>query len=184
MLYASNAAIIVRNTYRVAEVFLSSGGNKYVDTHEVFLYVFDALPMLFNSLLLNIFFPAIFLPSSNKIYLSRDGRTERKGPGWQDKRHFLLTVVDPFDLGGLLKGEDQKTRFWEQEEQHQTVKEGKGRWDSQCCYHGGKRSVWLKIVDPADISGLLSKNSTRLALKQQEEVATAEANLHKNVEKA
>ena len=70
--------------------------------------------MLVNSVLLNVFHPARFLPQSNKIYLARDGVTELEGPGWIDKRHFLLTIFDPFDLGGLIQGRDKKeTAFWE-----------------------------------------------------------------------
>lgn len=55
----------------------------------------------------------MFLPRSNKVYLSKDGVTEVEGPGWVDKRPFLATVVDPFDLVGLIMGRDKTTKFWE-----------------------------------------------------------------------
>ena len=116
VLYASNALILVRNIYRVVDVFLGNTG--YTETHEAFMYCFDALPMLFNSFLLNIIYPPALLPLSNKTYLSQDGHTERVGPGWQDQRPFLTTLLDPTDCMGLIRGEDRKNRFWEHEEEH------------------------------------------------------------------
>lgn len=71
--------------------------------------------MLVNTAMLNVWPPAKYLPSDNRVYLARDGKTEVQGPGWEDKRHFLLTVFDPFDIGGLIKGEDCKKRFWEED---------------------------------------------------------------------
>lgn len=54
-----------------------------------------------------------FLPRDNKIYLAEDGVTEVKGPGYQDKRNFLVTIIDPFDLGGIFRGRNMNQRFWE-----------------------------------------------------------------------
>ena len=122
LLYFSNGLIGIRNIYRVVDVFLGgTGSSAYTETHEVFLYIFDALPMLVNSLMLNLIYPASLLPRSNKIYLSQDGHTVRQGPGWQDQRPFFVTVLDPFDLMGLVTGRDQKTKFWENEQEHPVV---------------------------------------------------------------
>lgn len=68
--------------------------------------------MLVNSVLLNWRHPAKFLPTSNKVYLGEDGVTEIDGPGYGDKRNFLVSLVDPFDLVGLVKGRDKK-KYWE-----------------------------------------------------------------------
>lgn len=114
LLYASSAMIMVRNIYRVVEVW--EGYTGYLQTHEAFFYVFDAAVMLVNSVMLNFWHPSMYLPKDNKIYLARDGITERQGPGWVDKRNFLLTLFDPFDIGGLIRRKDDKDRFWEENE--------------------------------------------------------------------
>ncbi len=72
--------------------------------------------MITNSVMLNFRHPASFLPSSNKIYLAEDGVTEIEGPGFEDPRNFLVTIVDPFDLIGLIKGRD-KQKYWERQEE-------------------------------------------------------------------
>lgn len=111
LLYASSAMIMVRNIYRV--VYVWQGYEGYLAKHEALFYVFDATVMLANSVMFNIWHPLMYLPNDNKVYLSQDGLTERQGPGWVDKRHFLLTVFDPFDIGGLIMRKDNKDRFWE-----------------------------------------------------------------------
>ena len=146
VLYISNGLILFRNVYRVVDTFLGSDGA--TRRYEVYEYVFDTLPIFANSILLNVFFPAVYLPRSNKVYIGSDGRTERHGPGWQDKRPLLLTIFDPFDLVGLVMGKDSKTRFWEQEQDHAVVVSSKEDADST-----QKRSVLAKIFDPLDIGG-------------------------------
>lgn len=69
----------------------------------------------------NVRHPMEFLPNDNKIYLSKDGHTELEGPGWQDRRPFLVTLFDPFDIAGLFKGRDKASMFWENEEKHRKV---------------------------------------------------------------
>ena len=71
--------------------------------------------MLLNTYLMNVYPPAEYLPADHKIYLATDGKTELEGPGAVDKRHFLLTLFDPFDVVGLVKGSDAKNRFWEED---------------------------------------------------------------------
>lgn len=72
--------------------------------------------MLLVTVILNIWHPARLLPQSNKIYLATDGVTEREGPGWVDKRPFLLTLFDPFDLGSLCSKKNANVKFWENNE--------------------------------------------------------------------
>lgn len=114
LLYTSSALILIRNVYRVVEVF--QGYTGYLQTHEAFFYVFDGTLMLINSMMLNLFHPMMFLPHSNKTYLCRNGVTETEGPGWVDKRPLLVTVFDPLDLVGLFIGRDKITKFWETEQ--------------------------------------------------------------------
>ena len=71
--------------------------------------------MLLNTYLLNIYPPAKYLPPNHKIYLAVDGKTELEGPGMVDKRHLLLTIVDPFDFHGLITGKDNKNKYWEKD---------------------------------------------------------------------
>ncbi|KAI0165055.1 RTA1 like protein-domain-containing protein [Hypoxylon sp. FL1284] len=122
-LYISSAIILVRCIYRTIEFFdiastnLSSPG---VDAsklspiirYEWFFYVFEASLMLCNSVLLNIRHPRRWLPKSTKVYLARDGISEITGPGYKDERSLLATLVDPFDIYGMIKGRDETTRFW------------------------------------------------------------------------
>lgn len=71
--------------------------------------------MLVNSVMFNIWAPAEYLPADHKVYLAVDGKTELTGPGMVDKRPFLLTVFDPFDVHGLITGADHKNKFWERD---------------------------------------------------------------------
>ncbi|KAL6240778.1 hypothetical protein RBB50_012342 [Rhinocladiella similis] len=112
-LYASCFLILIRNTFRTAAFFYPPTSAANGD--EVLFWVLEALPMLANTFLLNIYPPAKYLPANHKIYLAVDGQTEIEGPGMVDKRHFLLTLFDPFDIGGLIRGDDNKNKFWEKD---------------------------------------------------------------------
>lgn len=118
LMYISSVIISSRHIFRVVDVF--QGYTGYLETHEWPLYVFDGAFMFANALMLNIWHPMKYLPNDNKIYLSRDGTTERLGPGWEDKRPFLVTLVDPFDIGGLFMKRD-KEKFWDHEDEHPIV---------------------------------------------------------------
>ena len=121
-LYCSSALIMIRTIYRTVEYFsiiqinVTPGFNPMsispIIRYEWFFWVFEALLMLTNSVLLNARHPAKYLPRSNKVYLAEDGVTEIEGPGYEDRRFFLLTIFDPFDLIGLIKGRD-KEKYWE-----------------------------------------------------------------------
>jgi RTA1 like protein len=112
-MYASCTLIVMRNLFRTVAFFTPA--DSYTNSTEWLIWVWEMVPMLINTVMLNVWPPAKYLPSDNKVYLARDGKTEVQGPGWEDKRHFLLTVFDPFDIGGLIKGEDCKKRFWEED---------------------------------------------------------------------
>ncbi|KAL8791222.1 MAG: hypothetical protein Q9213_000179 [Squamulea squamosa] len=128
LMYISSAIISCRHVFRVVEVF--QGPEGYLARHEWPLYVFDGAFMFANMLMMNIWNPMRYLPNDNRIYLSKDGVTERWGPGWVDKRPFILTLADPFDVAGLFMKKD-KYKFWDHEAEHpvvgqEVVETGKG----------------------------------------------------------
>lgn len=96
VLYVSATIVTIRCIYRLVEYI--EGWNSKIYKNEVYFWIFEALIMLLNTVLLNIWHPGKRLPRSNSIFLARDGVTERKGPGWQDDRPWILTVFDPFDI--------------------------------------------------------------------------------------
>jgi len=111
VMYISCTIVTVRCIYRIIEFFLGYTG--YIYTHEPFFWVFEASIMFVNTAMLNIWHPGRYLPQSNKVFLSTDGQTELLGPGWTDKRPFIITFFDPFDLYGLFTSRDNMTKFWE-----------------------------------------------------------------------
>lgn len=112
-LYLSSFLILVRNVFRTAAFFYPP--ISVANGEEWPFWVFESAPMLLNSLLLNVYPPAKYLPRNYKIYLAMDGKTELEGPGMVDKRPFLLSLFDPFDIGGLITGKDNKNKFWEKD---------------------------------------------------------------------
>lgn len=124
-LYASEALLTVRTVYRVAEYWsvakLHFGPGFDPMTlsplvrYEWFFYVFEASLMLANSVLINVRHPRKYLPRSTKTYLAKDGVIEVTGPGYLDKRPFFVTLFDPFDIAGVVKGTTKKnSRFWDE----------------------------------------------------------------------
>ncbi|KAH8759634.1 hypothetical protein BGZ57DRAFT_1018388 [Hyaloscypha finlandica] len=123
-LYISSALIGVRTIYRTAEYFSASSLNFFdldiahssitpMLRYEWFFWVFEASLMVINSCLLNARHPMRYLPRNNKIYLAEDGQTEILGAGYEDKRGFLVTFLDPFDLWGMFRGKSLGQKFWE-----------------------------------------------------------------------
>ena len=131
VLYCSCTLITARTIFRTVEYFAVAsistttadpGNISPVVCHEWYFWVFEATFMFGNTVLLNVFYPSRYLPKNNKIYLSEDGKTEIEGPGYEDKRHFLLTLFDPFDIIGLFRKKDVK--YWEMQnrgERYETV---------------------------------------------------------------
>lgn len=109
-LYASNLLILLRNCFRTATFFCS--WSSPANSQEWPLWVFEFVPMVINSYLMNVYPPAKYLPANHKIYLAMDGKTEVEGPGMIDNRPFLATWLDPFDIYGIIRKRDQKNRYW------------------------------------------------------------------------
>ncbi|KAF9233495.1 RTA1 like protein-domain-containing protein [Melanogaster broomeanus] len=57
----SSAMFMVRCIYRVTELAQTIGGGNYLATHEVFFYVFDALPLLIGICTYIVFWPSKYL---------------------------------------------------------------------------------------------------------------------------
>lgn len=110
VMYVSATIVTARCIYRIVEYFQGTDGEVY--RHEAYFYVFEASIMFINTLILNIWHPGARLPQDNKVFLAKDGVTERRGPGWDDDRPWIVTVFDPFDLGSMLSG-GKHTAFWE-----------------------------------------------------------------------
>ncbi|KAL4729631.1 hypothetical protein ACLX1H_004052 [Fusarium chlamydosporum] len=130
-LYASMALILSRTIYRIVEYFsvaeLRYGADfdpatiNPVVRYEWYFYVFEAALMLINLGMFNVRHPRRYLPRNNKIYLSPDGITEIEGPGYEDPRKLWQTLVDPFDVRGLINGRGlQNDKFWQTEQSHAT----------------------------------------------------------------
>jgi hypothetical protein len=123
-LYIGMTLILARTIYRIVEYF-SVAELRYgpgfdpatispVVRYEWFFYVFEAALMLCNLVMFNARHPRRYLPKNNKICLSLDGVTEIEGPGYKDLRKFWQTLIDPFDIQGLVTGRGRQTdKFWE-----------------------------------------------------------------------
>ncbi|KAK5723861.1 hypothetical protein LTR17_013875 [Elasticomyces elasticus] len=124
VLYVTSLMVLVRCIVRTIEGFQAAtcdeGGLPcgYIAEHEWIFFVFEISNISLFVVILAIFHPGRFLPRSSKIYLDPyDGKTERVGPGFgkADKRPFLVTAFDPFNLAGILTGKGMKlNKFWEE----------------------------------------------------------------------
>ncbi|KAL1686911.1 hypothetical protein GGG16DRAFT_128338 [Schizophyllum commune] len=104
VVYGSCAIITVRTVYRTVEEAESGGGERSpIVCNEWFFWVFEATLMFLNSTFLSVFHPARFLPRNYKVFLARDGQTEMEGPGDANKRGWIQSILDPFDLIGLVR---------------------------------------------------------------------------------
>ncbi|KAH8903892.1 hypothetical protein BR93DRAFT_931000 [Coniochaeta sp. PMI_546] len=135
-LYASEVLLTIRTIYRIveywsiAQLHFGPGFDPMTLSplvrYEWFFYVFEASLMLANQVLLNVRHPRLFLPRSTKTYLAQDGVTEVTGPGYDDKRPFLVTLFDPFDVAGMIKGTKKSDKFWESATTTEDVAGAKG----------------------------------------------------------
>ncbi|OKP13883.1 hypothetical protein PENSUB_458 [Penicillium subrubescens] len=127
VLYISSTLITIRTIYRTVEYFTAASLNTYEDIEHIspvlkqewFFWVFEVVFMYSNTTLLNVFHPMQTLPRSNKIYLAKDGVTEIEGPGYDDPRPWFVTLVDPFDVYGLIVHHGKKEKYWESSEAQQ-----------------------------------------------------------------
>ena len=130
VLYTTSLMMLVRCVVRAVEGFEAAdcdpdapGYDGYcgvVSRHEWFLWVFEVANITLFIAALAAFPPGRYLPKSYKRYLDPvDGRTERMGPGYgkADKRPLILTILDPFNIFGILTGRGMATdKFWEKEQ--------------------------------------------------------------------
>ena len=120
VLLISCGLITVRTIFRTVEYFEAASLN-ITDTEnlspllkkEWFFWFFEATVMFINTAMLNIFNPMHSLPQSNKVYLAKDGVTEIEGPGFKENRHWILTVIDPFDITGMIFKKNRHENYWE-----------------------------------------------------------------------
>lgn len=119
-LYGTSFLIIFRCICRAVESFTLyttvdsclQGHCSPIITHEWYLYSFEAAPMVLFTYWLNIMHPGRLLPRQKTRYLDLDCQTERLGPGWIDKRSKFQTIIDPFDLSGMMAGKPNHEAFW------------------------------------------------------------------------
>lgn len=121
-LYCSSVLIGLRAIYRTVEYYsisslrvtlnMDTSSVSPIIRYEVFFWIFEALLMLINSFLMNFRHPLRFLPRDSRVYLTQDGSGEVVGPGYEDMRFFLVAMVDPFDLIGLIMGRHRTKNFW------------------------------------------------------------------------
>lgn len=119
MLYGTSTLILLRCLFRAVEAFAtynapvscSSLCLDFLD-REWYIYVFDAGPMVVYTYWLNIIHPGRFLPSDYRRYLDLDGKAERHGPGWIDRRTAWKTFVDPLEMQGRAGGDSAHEKFW------------------------------------------------------------------------
>ncbi|EKG09463.1 RTA-like protein [Macrophomina phaseolina MS6] len=143
VLYVTSLAVATRCIYRIVEYFEGYTGELF--THEFYFYIFEAALMFATTLILNIWHPGKRLPRSNKVFLSQDGKTERRGLGWGDQRNWAVAFIDPFDLVGLCKGNDKRTKFWEMTpEEIEAIESEKKR---------SKRTEWKVALKPFHVCG-------------------------------
>ncbi|KAF5677276.1 Rtm1p-like protein [Fusarium heterosporum] len=130
-LYISMLLILSRTMYRVVEYFsiadlrygpdFDPGSVSVVVRYEWYFYVFEAVLMLVNTVMFNVRHPRRYLPRNNNVYLAPDGIAEIEGPGYKDPRKFWQTLLDPFDIRGMISGRGRETdKFWETVDERRT----------------------------------------------------------------
>ncbi|KAF2432161.1 hypothetical protein EJ08DRAFT_695615 [Tothia fuscella] len=150
VLYISCTIITARCIYRIIEFF--EWGDGPLTHQEAYFWVFEATIMFINTAMLNYWHPGKYLPRSNKIFLAKDGSGEQRGPGWEDKRPFIVTFVDPFDLFGLFTGRDKKTRFWDMDSAELASLDAEARRKKEEKL-ALPRPWWAKTADPLHLFG-------------------------------
>lgn len=133
MLYGTSSLILLRCIARAVEAFavdlVSSPDQchslcKFFIQHEWYLFAFEGAPMVIYTYWLNIIHPGRFLPRNKMRYLDTDGRTERIGPGWIDRRSKWETFADPWDLTNTIRGEPKHDKYWLKPDQWPVTQEG------------------------------------------------------------
>ncbi|KAK3074260.1 hypothetical protein LTR53_003421 [Teratosphaeriaceae sp. CCFEE 6253] len=118
MLYGTSTLVLLRCIARAIESFSTATATscnsvcRVVLFQQWYLYVFEAAPMVLYTYWINLIHPGRLLPRDKSHYLDPDGVTERIGPQWIDKRSRWEKMLDPLDVGGAVKGEARRQRFW------------------------------------------------------------------------
>ncbi|KAK7730185.1 hypothetical protein SLS57_001847 [Botryosphaeria dothidea] len=172
VLYTTSAIVTIRCIFRIVEFFEGYSGMLF--THEYFFYIFEALLMFLNTLILNFWHPGARLPASNEVYLSQDGMTERRGLGWGDQRPWIVSFLDPFDIVGLVRGHDKRTKFWEMSDEEIAAIEAERQKN--------KRAWWKAALDPFHVwgkDGKIARGKGEKRGSERDGDAGAEASLPK-----
>ncbi|OJD11673.1 hypothetical protein AJ78_07598 [Emergomyces pasteurianus Ep9510] len=102
-LYVSSILIITRSTFHIAETFVPAA-HSFRTTEPPFL-ICEALIMLLNAIMFNVFHPGHILPIDSRVYLGVDGQ-ERSNDAIEgalyDSRPMLQKILDPLDIRGLF----------------------------------------------------------------------------------
>lgn len=117
-LYGTSTFVLLRCIFRAVESFemfsnLGSTENRGpILSNEWYLFAFELGPMLIFTFWLNLLHPGRYLPRTKTRYLDTDGRTERMGPGWSDRRDPWETFLDPLDFQGRVRGQVSHDQYW------------------------------------------------------------------------
>lgn len=129
-LYGTSTLVLLRCIFRAVEAFEMFGNIGCrencgpVLSNEWYLYAFELGPMLLFTWWLNLMHPGRHLPRQKLRYLCPDGRTERMGPGWIDRRSQWETFADPLDLKGVFKGAPSHEKYWLRQDEWPVCKDG------------------------------------------------------------
>lgn len=99
LLYITMALIIVRNIYRLIE--FGTGANSPTVKHEWFAYVFDAVPMFFALVVLNVFNPGKYLQGERSDFSAED--KERKTMKKETKARKKQEKVEKKEMKKMRK---------------------------------------------------------------------------------
>jgi hypothetical protein len=129
-LYGTSTLVLLRCIFRAVESFEMFGDLGCREncgpilSNEWYLYAFELGPMLLFTWWLNLMHPGRNLPRQKNRYLCPDGRTERMGPGWIDRRSQWETFADPLDLKGVFKGAPSHEKYWLRQDDWPICKDG------------------------------------------------------------
>lgn len=154
MLYGTSTLILLRCIYRAVEAFATfnainscSATCKTLLTHEWFIYVLEAAPMVLYTYWLNIIHPGRFIPNNRDRYLDIDAQTERFGPGWVDKRSTWETFMDPLGLSAKFSGKKDHEEFWLQPDNWPVCEDGS--FAQRTATNTGKTTIPVKQHKPS-----------------------------------
>ena len=95
---------------------------------------------------LNLLHPGRCLPRQKERYLDLDGRTERWGPGWIDRRSLLESVLDPFEFSAWLRGTVSHDEYWLRPHEWEVCDDGSFAVGTASNAHSAKSKKGMKPV--------------------------------------